>query len=116
MVVGVLLDDRQQFAEVVGVAQCVPGVVVVAAVGLEPVMDGDTREVGQHAGVIDAVVAALVVQRVERQPLVCWTANSQRSRPSTRAPVSSKCATGALISWRCTSSKNPCRSSAPVAT
>src|SRR5680860_1797468 len=39
----------------------------VAAVGLKAVVDGDPGEVGQHAGVVEAVEAALVVQRVERR-------------------------------------------------
>ena len=64
----VLFDDRQQLAEVVDVAERVPGVGVVA-VGLEPVVDGDAPEVREHAGVIEPVEAAFVVQRVERQPV-----------------------------------------------
>jgi hypothetical protein len=41
----------------------------VLAVGLEAVVDRDAAEDREHAGVIEAVKAAFVVQRVERQPL-----------------------------------------------
>jgi len=50
----------------VGVAQRVDGV-GVATVGLQSVVDGDSAEARQHAGVVDALVTAFVVQRVERQ-------------------------------------------------
>lgn len=67
-IVGVLLDDALQFAEVMGVAERVAGV-GVAAVGPEAVVHGDTGEVRQHRCVIEAVKATLVVQRVERVAL-----------------------------------------------
>ena len=50
------------------VAQRVLGV-AVAAVRLEAVVDSDAREGGEDAGVVEAVEAAFVVERVEREPV-----------------------------------------------
>ena len=57
---------RTQLAQVVGVAQRVRDP-LVAAIGSPAVVDRDAGEGGQHAGVVDPVRAAPVVQAIERQ-------------------------------------------------
>jgi hypothetical protein len=91
-IAGIWLDNAEQLAEVMDVAEGVLEVGVVA-IGLEPVVNRDPGEVGEHTGVIEAIEPALVMQRVERRVLgACAEQPAQLA--SARAPVSSKCATG----------------------
>jgi hypothetical protein len=68
LTVGVLFDDPQQLAQMMGVAQGV-GRGRVGTVLRPAVVDGDPLEVRHHAGVVDALGAAPVVQGVQRQRL-----------------------------------------------
>ncbi len=68
LLLGVIFDDRQQLAQVVGVAQRVDGV-LIGAVLRPAIVHGDSAEARHHASVVDALGSAPVVQGVEGQRL-----------------------------------------------